>query len=46
MLRDLYVAAWVKSAEPVPDWHDEHPTDPKTVHDSSPKPLSSPKGLN
>jgi hypothetical protein len=24
MLRDLYVAAWVKSAEPVPDWHDEH----------------------
>jgi TonB family protein len=25
MLRDLYVAAWVKSAEPVPDWHDQHP---------------------
>ncbi len=25
MLRDLYVAAWIKSAEPVPDWHDEHP---------------------
>lgn len=24
MLRDLYVAAWVKSAEPVPEWHDEH----------------------
>ena len=24
MLRDLYVAAWVKSAEPVPDWHDQH----------------------
>ncbi len=23
MLRDLYVAAWVKSAEPVPDWHDQ-----------------------
>jgi TonB family protein len=22
MLRDLYVAAWVKSADPVPDWHD------------------------
>ncbi len=25
MLRDLYVAAWVKSAEPAPDWHDQHP---------------------
>jgi TonB family protein len=24
MLRDLYVAAWIKSAEPVPDWHDQH----------------------
>jgi TonB family protein len=24
MLRDLYVAAWIKSAEPVPEWHDEH----------------------
>ena len=23
MLRDLYVAAWVKSAEPVPEWHEE-----------------------
>ncbi|MGC2637792.1 MAG: TonB family protein [Acidobacteriaceae bacterium] len=23
MLRDLYVAAWVKSAEPVPEWHAE-----------------------
>lgn len=23
MLRDLYVAAWVKSAEPVPEWHHE-----------------------
>jgi TonB family protein len=22
MLRDLYVAAWVKSAEPVPEWHE------------------------
>jgi hypothetical protein len=21
MLRDLYVSAWVKSADPVPDWH-------------------------
>ena len=21
MLRDLYAAAWVRSAEPVPDWH-------------------------
>ena len=31
MLRDLYVAAWVKSAEPVPDWHEEHAdTAPKT----------------
>jgi hypothetical protein len=24
MLRDLYVAAWVKSAEPVPEWHEQH----------------------
>lgn len=24
MLRDLIVAAWIKSAEPVPDWHEEH----------------------
>jgi hypothetical protein len=24
MLRDLIYAAWVKSAEPVPEWHDEH----------------------
>jgi hypothetical protein len=24
MLRDMYVAAWIKSAEPVPDWHEEH----------------------
>lgn len=24
MLRDLIVAAWTKSAEPVPDWHEEH----------------------
>ena len=24
MLRDLIVAAWVKSAEPVPEWHEEH----------------------
>ncbi len=28
MLRDLYVAAWIKSAEPVPDWHDQHPAAP------------------
>jgi TonB family protein len=25
MLRDLYVAAWVKSADPVPEWHSEAP---------------------
>lgn len=25
MLRDLIVAAWVKSAEPVPEWHHEAP---------------------
>lgn len=24
MLRDLIVAAWVKSAEPVPEWHEQH----------------------
>jgi TonB family protein len=36
MLRDMYVAAWVKSAEPVPDWHDQHenpePSTPKTTN--------------
>jgi TonB family protein len=26
MLRDMIVAAWIKSAEPVPDWHEEHAT--------------------
>jgi hypothetical protein len=26
MLRDLIYAAWVKSAEPVPDWHDHAPS--------------------
>ena len=31
MLRDLYVAAWLKSAEPVPDWYDQHENStPKT----------------
>lgn len=25
MLRDLIYAAWIKSAEPVPDWHDHAP---------------------
>jgi hypothetical protein len=38
MLRDLYVAAWIKSAEPVPDWHDEHAaanaSDPPPTHKS------------
>jgi hypothetical protein len=24
MLRDMIVAAWIKSAEPVPDWHEDH----------------------
>lgn len=28
MLRDLIVAAWVKSAEPVPDWHEHHENAP------------------
>jgi TonB family protein len=31
MLRDLYVAAWVKSAEPVPDWHDQRPAPESTA---------------
>ena len=26
MLRDLIYAAWVKSAEPVPEWHEQHAT--------------------
>lgn len=30
MLRDLYVAAWVKSADPVPDWHDHAEAAPST----------------
>jgi TonB family protein len=31
-LRDLYVAAWVKSAEPVPEWKPEHAeTAPQTL---------------
>ncbi len=32
MLRDLYVAAWVKSGDPVPEWHDPHaePSPPPT----------------
>jgi Gram-negative bacterial TonB protein C-terminal/S1/P1 Nuclease len=30
MLRDLIVAAWMKSAEPVPEWHDENAA-PKTT---------------
>ena len=28
MLRDLYVAAWTKSADPVPEWHDQHSAQP------------------
>ena len=28
MLRDMIVAAWVHSADPVPEWHDEHPAAP------------------
>jgi TonB family protein len=35
MLRDLYVAAWIKSAEPVPDWHDQH-TQPAAASGSDP----------
>jgi TonB family protein len=31
MLRDLYVAAWIKSAEPVPDWHDQHEAAPPST---------------
>jgi TonB family protein len=31
MLRDMYVAAWVKSAEPVPDWHDQLPPSTPSV---------------
>ncbi|HUB17083.1 MAG TPA: S1/P1 nuclease [Acidobacteriaceae bacterium] len=36
MLRDLYVAAWIKSAEPVPEWREEHPAAaPSTVGSGS-----------
>ncbi len=31
MLRDLIVAAWVKSADPVPEWHDRRPPAPQSV---------------
>lgn len=34
MLRDMIVAAWVRSADPVPDWHDQH---------QSPAPANPPK---
>jgi len=37
MLRDLYVAAWVKSAEPVPEWHEEQPA-PKTAGTATAEP--------
>ena len=37
MLRDLYVAAWVKSAEPVQDWHDQH----ENAAPSTPNPTAS-----
>lgn len=38
MLRDLYVAAWVKSAEPVPEWHESQAstTGTQAVASSSP----------
>jgi TonB family protein len=36
MLRDLYVAAWVKSAEPVPDWHDRPASAPSGSAQTSP----------
>ena len=35
MLRDLIVAAWVKSADPVPEWHDEHPAAPPASGNSA-----------
>ena len=35
MLRDLIVAAWVKSAEPVPDWHDHAETPTASVPDAA-----------
>ncbi|HEX4004637.1 MAG TPA: TonB family protein [Acidobacteriaceae bacterium] len=31
MLRDLYVAAWVKSADPVPEWHEHAEAAPATT---------------
>jgi len=48
MLRDLYVAAWVKSAEPVPDWHEDHPAPTSSaIGKPAPTPaiVSDPKGV-
>lgn len=35
MLRNLYVAAWVKSAEPVPEWREDHAAAPSGAKDAS-----------
>jgi TonB family protein len=36
MLRDLYVAAWVKSAEPVPEWKGEHAAPDSSAPNATP----------
>ena len=38
MLRDLYVAAWVKSAEPVPEWKEEKAA---ALNSGAPRPQSA-----
>ncbi len=44
MLRDMIVAAWVKSAEPVPQWHDEHAAAPAASGNSAgPTPDAAPE---
>ena len=47
MLRDLYVAAWTKSADPIPEWHDQHnnsatgsPSPTATANPITPDPLT------
>jgi TonB family protein len=41
MLRNLYVAAWVKSAQPIPDWHHEAPKLASASTTESMRPIAS-----
>jgi TonB family protein len=42
MLRNLYVAAWVKSAEPVPEWHPKDNKEKQKTASSDPPPSGAP----